>query len=90
MMQGLFICPEIQNNFVPIEFFTPKLLYHLAPFCKIVGIVAIVSTLLTRVGQPYKPILAGKGGLRRGCPFLPSKLSIKALSSPQIYAPAPR
>ena len=34
---------------------------------------AIDSTLLTVVGQPYRPTLAGNGGFRRGWPFLPSR-----------------
>ena len=45
---------------------------------------AIVSTLLTTVGQPYKPAIAGKGGLIRGFPLFPSNDSSKAVSSPQI------
>lgn len=36
------------------------------------------------------PTSAGKGGLRRGLPCLPSMDSISAVSSPQMYAPAPR
>ena len=36
------------------------------------------------VGQPQTPTLAGNGGFRRGWPFLPSRLSISAVSSPQI------
>ena len=57
---------------------------HFAPLLKIVGTTAIVSTLFIIVGQPYNPTKAGKGGLSRGCPFLPSMLSNKAVSSPQI------
>ena len=49
-----------------------------------VGITAIVSTLLTMVGHPYKPTKAGNGGLSLGWPLLPSKLSNKAVSSPHI------
>lgn len=36
------------------------------------------------------PTSAGKGGFRRGLPCLPSMDSMSAVSSPQIYAPAPR
>ena len=39
---------------------------HLPPLLKIVGTTAIVSTLLTIVGQPYKPTRAGKGGFNLG------------------------
>ena len=55
-----------------------------APRRMMVGTPAMVSTLLTVVGQPYRPIGAGKGGFMRGMPFLPSRLSSIADSSPQI------
>ena len=50
---------------------------------------AIVSTLFTTVGQPHNPATAGKGGLIRGLPRLPSNDSNSAVSSPKIYAPPP-
>ena len=74
---------------VPVFLSLPKDENHLALRLKIVGTTDIVSTLLTIVGHPYKPTRAGKGGLSLGCPFLPSILSSNAVSSPQIYAPAP-
>mgnify|MGYP006933354753 FL=1 len=43
-----------------------------------VGQTATVSTLVTVVGQPYKPTLAGNGGFSLGFPWLPSRLSIRA------------
>jgi hypothetical protein len=52
--------------------------------------VAIVSTLLTTVGDAYRPEIAGNGGFERGCPRSPSSDSSSAVSSPQMYAPAPR
>ena len=79
----------MQNIFVPVFFGFPIEANHFAPLLNIVGTTAIVSTLLIIVGQPYKPINAGKGGFSLGCPFLPSKLSNNAVSSPHIYAPAP-
>ena len=85
----MFICPDTQNNLVPVLFSLPKLANQFDPFLSILGITATVSTFDTVVGQPYKPTLAGKGGLSLGCPFLPSRLSISADSSPHIYAPAP-
>ena len=88
-MHGLLTFPEIQNIFVPVFFGFPREANHLAPLFKIVGMTAIVSTLFTIVGHPYRPIKAGNGGLSLGCPFFPSKLSKRAVSSPQIYAPAP-
>ena len=57
---------------------------HFPPLRSIVGTTAIVSTLFTIVGQPYKPTNAGKGGFNLGCPLFPSILSSKAVSSPQI------
>lgn len=54
-----------------------------------VGATATVSTFVTVVGHPNKPTLAGKGGFNLGFPGFPSILSINAVSSPQIYAPAP-
>jgi hypothetical protein len=56
---------------------------------RIVGATATVSTFVTVVGHPHAPTFAGKGGLRRGLPGFPSRLSISAVSSPQMYAPAP-
>ena len=34
--------------------------------------------------------MAGNGGFERGCPRLPSSDSSRPVSSPQMYAPAPR
>ena len=39
---------------------------HLPPLLRIVGTTAIVSTLLTIVGHPYKPTKAGNGGFSLG------------------------
>jgi hypothetical protein len=83
-LQGLFTCPEIQKSFVPVLLSRPRLANHLAERLNMVGTTAIDSTLFTVVGQPNTPTPAGKGGFNRGCPFLPSRLSIKAVSSPQI------
>jgi len=49
------------------------------------GRLDMVSTLLTTVGSPYRPMAAGKnGGLMRGNPRLPSRDSSSAVSSPQM------
>jgi hypothetical protein len=50
------------------------------------GTLAIVPTLLTTVGQAYRPWVAGKGGRSRGWPRKPSSESSSAVSSPQMYA----
>ena len=83
-LQGELTFPEIQKILVPVFFGLPKDANHFPPRLKIVGTTAIVSTLLTIVGQPYKPTSAGNGGLSLGWPLFPSMLSNKAVSSPQI------
>ena len=74
----------MQKIFVPVFFGLPREANHLPLFLSIVGTTAIVSTLLTIVGQPYNPTRAGNGGLSLGWPLFPSRLSSKAVSSPQI------
>ena len=83
-MQGELTLPDIQNIFVPVFLGLPIEENHLPPLLSIVGTTAIVSTLLTIVGHPYNPTNAGKGGFNLGWPLLPSMLSNKAVSSPQI------
>ena len=48
-----------------------------------------VSTLFTSVGFPNSPACTGNGGLLRGSPRKPSMELKSAVSSPQMYAPAP-
>ena len=50
--QGLFTWPEIWNSLVPSFFSRPKLLNQAAPRRRMVGTTAMLSTLLTVVGQP--------------------------------------
>ena len=83
------ILPEAEINLVPVERPMPILAYSSPPSLIIGTTAAIDSTLFTTVGQPYKPAIAGKGGLILGFPLFPSKDSNKAVSSPQIYAPPP-
>ena len=83
-MHGEFTFPDIQKILVPVFLGFPIEENHLPPLLKIVGTTAIVSTLLTIVGHPYKPTRAGKGGFNLGCPLLPSILYNKAVSSPQM------
>ena len=66
----------------PWLFLRPRPLNQEGPLRRMVGATATVSTLVTVDGQPYRPTLAGKGGLRRGLPCLPSRLSMRAVSSP--------
>ena len=72
------------KSWVPVLFGRPKDANQSAPRRRIVGTTAIDSTLFTVVGQPYRPEPAGNGGFIRGMPFLPSRLSSSAVSSPQI------
>lgn len=81
---GLFTCPDIQNNFVPLLLGLPKLLNQEAPLLIIVGHTATVSTFVTVVGQPNTPALAGNGGFNLGYPAFPSILSIIPVSSPHM------
>jgi len=85
----LFTFPEIQKILVPVFFGLPNDANHFPPLLRIVGTTAIVSTLFTVVGLPKTPTFAGKGGFSLGYPFFPSRLSIRAVSSPQTYAPDP-
>ncbi len=64
--------------------FRPILANHSAPRLTMCVTQASVSTLFTIVGQPKTPWTAGKGGLMRGWPRLPSRLSMRPVSSPQM------
>lgn len=86
---GRFTWPLMQNSLVPALFFRPKEENHSGPRRRMVGETETVSTLVTVVGHPYRPTPAGNGGFKRGLPCLPSRDSIRAVSSPQMYAPAP-
>lgn len=81
---ALFTWPEMQNSFVPVLFLRPNEANQSEPRRRMVGATAIVSTLVTVVGQPYSPIPAGNGGFSRGFPCFPSRLSSSAVSSPQM------
>ena len=68
---------------VPGEVSVPIAVYAADPLRAMNGRFDSVSTLLTIVGLPYRPIAAGKyGGFRRGMPRSPSSDSISAVSSP--------
>ncbi len=76
--------PESEKTRVPAEFSTPTFAYSAPPISTISGTVAIVSTLLMRDGDAYRPATAGNGGFVRGWPRLPSSDSSSAVSSPQM------
>src|SRR5918999_5977979 len=84
--------PQTEYSLVPVLFGLSgreKPLYQSAPLTIIGGTAAKVSTLLIVVGWPNSPATAGYGGLIRGLPRRPSIEFISAVSSPQMYAPAP-
>src|SRR6195952_1965252 len=81
---GFLTFPPADISFVPVLRPTPTLAYSSPPSLIIGTTAAIDSTLFTTVGQPYKPAIAGKGGLIRGLPRLPSNDSRSAVSSPQM------
>src|SRR5215213_9578066 len=84
--------PQIDTSLVPVLLGFPRqsALYQEAPRFRMWGTALSVSTLLMVVGMPNNPATAGNGGLMRGLPRLPSIEFIIAVSSPQVYAPAPR
>ena len=65
--------PETLNSFRPVDFSVPMLLNHSGPLVSTHVTQAKVSTLLTIVGLPMKPVSMGKGGRLRGSPRCPSK-----------------
>mmetsp|Transcript_70310 Transcript_70310/g.187336 ORF Transcript_70310/g.187336 Transcript_70310/m.187336 type:complete len:256 (-) Transcript_70310:688-1455(-) len=83
-VQGLFTLPPTLKSLVPRLFSRPMEANHDPPRRMMVGTTATVSTLVTVVGQPHRPTLAGKGGFNLGLPCLPSSDSIIAVSSPQM------
>src|ERR1035441_7524788 len=57
----LAILPASANTFVPLLLPVPMAAYQSAPLRMIGGMFARVSTLLISVGQPQRPLSAGKG-----------------------------
>src|SRR5205823_12422639 len=87
---GFFTRPDTEYMRVPPCVLVPSPANHAAPRSMMGGTQQSVSTLLTIVGWPKAPLMAGNGGLILGQPFLPSSEDSSPVSSPQIYAPAPR
>src|SRR3954469_7444123 len=85
--------PHTDHSLVPVLFGLSAraiFLYHSAPLLRMCGTATSVSTLLMVVGCANTPATAGNGGLMRGLPRRPSSEFMSAVSSPQMYAPAPR
>ena len=87
---GLVTQPLRQKSRVPVLCAVPVAANAAPPSITIGSTFTSVSTLLTTVGLPNNPCVTGNGGLLRGSPRFPSIDSKIAVSSPQIYAPAPR
>ena len=83
-LQDQLVGVSHECNYPPSVLGLPILRNQSPPLRMICGTEANVSVLLIVLGLPYRPKLAGNGGLNRGCPFLPSSDSIRAVSSPQI------
>src|SRR6185369_11440335 len=87
---GLLTWPDTHTMRVPPDRPVPSSLNQAPPLSTMNGTFISVSTLLTIVGLPNRPLIAGNGGLSRGWPRKPSSELSSAVSSPQMYAPAPR
>ena len=68
---GRLMCPLQQKSRVPALFSVPSDLNHAPPRWTMWGRFDSVSTLLTTVGLPYRPLSAGNGGFSRGSPCVP-------------------
>ena len=89
-MPGRATGPLTPTSRVPPFFSHPSAANRSPPFPMIHGTLHRVSTLFTSVGRPNAPTTAGNGGFSRGHPRFPSRELIVEVSSPQMYAPAPR
>ncbi len=81
---GVVTWPDSEKMPKPWDFSVPRPANQSAPLRTIDGTEAIDSTLLTTVGQAYRPATAGNGGRSRGWPRKPSSESSSAVSSPQM------
>src|SRR2546422_2808878 len=87
---GRFTRPETEYMRVPPWVLVPRLANHPAPRLMMCGRWQMVSTLLTIVGAPNAPLMAGNGGFGLGPPLRPSSDEISPGSSPPMEAPGPR
>src|ERR1700760_673534 len=86
---GFSTWPETEKITVPAAFLGPSCTNHSGPLRNIAGTEAKLWVLLMVVGAPYRPKLAGNGGLNRGFAGLPSPETKIAGSSPPVVGPAP-
>ena len=83
-MPPRLMLPASWKTWVPRDRPTPSSAYAAPPSARTIGTAQKVSTLLTAVGWPKRPLSAGIGGLARTSPRLPSRLSSIEDSSPQM------
>ena len=82
---GRLTWPDTANMRMPVDVGAPRSRKASPPSAMIHGTLESVSTLFTIVGCRYRPFAAGKnGGLSRGMPRSPSRLSMSAVSSPTM------
>jgi len=81
--------PPRAKTLVPALLSVPVLANQAAPLRMMGAMLANVSTLLSTLGLPQRPLTAGNGGRGRGSPRLPSIEVMRAVSSPQTKAPDP-
>ena len=86
---GRWTHPARQNSRVPVDCSVPIRANAAPPSCRMPSTFSRLSTLLTTVGLANRPLSTGNGGLLRGSPRYPSIELNSAVSSPQMYAPAP-
>ncbi len=72
------------KSFWPVDLSVPMLVNQSTPLAKMQAAQASVSTLLTTLGLPRRPLTTGNGGRLRGSPRKPSSDSMSAVSSPQM------
>lgn len=65
---GRVTWPDSEKMPKPLDFSVPIPANQSAPLAMMLGTLAIDSTLLTTVGEAYRPATAGNGGLSRGWP----------------------
>src|SRR5437660_10280552 len=65
---GRVTCPDSEKMPNPLDLSVPIPANQSAPLATMEGTLAIVSTLLTTVGQAYSPSIAGHGGFGLGWP----------------------
>ena len=65
---GVVTWPDSEKMPKPLDFSVPSAANAPAPRAMMEGTLAIDSTLLTTVGQAYRPSIAGNGGFSLGWP----------------------